>query len=320
MDSLKTKRHIFKFYVLVIFVFVLFSSTGAVLFRTSFETFQKGQIELKDYFLPLAAALLIFMAFYSVYAYRKNSPIITIEPFRESIDFGSESFDLKDIKEINLTGKIPFRYIITFPMEGASMVFNNGIKKFIYDDMYSNSWQLKKYIDQVVIKKIEFSETDTHQETKIDLRFENEELFKGNPLLSLRGISLWGLIGFFIGMMIFKTKSPPMGFLIFFFVFSTFWFLLHSWMMHYFGLTKDYFIVRNHNFFWMQRIYRINEIKEVVFETQPRQPNCLRIITIDFKHKIYPAGTLRDKTWLYLKDRLEAKGVTVRNECINDYH
>jgi len=36
----------------------------------------------------------------------------------------------------------------------------------------------------------------------------------------------------------------------------------------------------------------------------------------DFRNKLYPAGTLRDKTWLEMKSRLEIKGVKVRNECI----
>jgi len=316
MNNIISKRHIFKFYLSVIFVFIFFSSVGAVLLHNTNDLIQKGQMELKDYFLPIAALFLFFLAFYSVYTFRKNSPIIIIDPQRKSINFGSESFDLNEIKEISLTGKFPFRFIIKIPMEGASFVFNNGNKKFIFDDMYSNAWQLKKYIDQVIIHKNAFSESEAQKESNIDLRFENEEIFKGNPLISLRGISLWGLIGFFLGLMIFKMKSPTMGFIIFFFGFSTFWFLLNSWMMHYFSLTKDYFIVRNHNFFWMQKIYRINEIREIVFETQPRQPNCLRIITNDFRHKLYPAGTLRDKTWLYLKERLEVKGVVVRNECI----
>jgi hypothetical protein len=42
----------------------------------------------------------------------------------------------------------------------------------------------------------------------------------------------------------------------------------------------------------------------------------MRIITKDFRNKLYPAGTLRDKTWLEMKRQLELKGVTVRNECI----
>lgn len=286
--------------------------------HTTLEVFKKEQIEQKDYLLPMVPTFLFFMAFYSVYAYWKNSPTIIIDPHRKSITFGTETYYVQDIEKVTLTGKMPFRYIIRFPMEGASILFKNGVERFIYDDMYSNSWQIKKFIDQVVNNKIEETEREIKSINKNPLRFEKEELFKGNPLTSLRGISLWGLIGFFVGMMIFKMKTPPIGFLIFIFGFSAFWFVLHSWMMHYFGLTKEYFVIRNHNYFWMQKIYRIDDIKEIVYESQGRQPNCLRIITKDFKNKLYPAGTLRDKTWLYLKGRLESNGIIVRNECIYD--
>ncbi len=318
MDIIKTKRHIFKFYILIIFAFVFFSTMGAIMLHTTVEVFQKEQMEQKDYLLPLVPTLLFFMAFYSVYAYWKNSPIITIDPYRKTINFGSEIYYLKDIKEISLTGKMPFRYILKLPMEGASILFKNGTERFFYDDMYSNSWQVKKFIDLVVIKKIDFSETASLPFDKNTLLFEKEELFKGNPLTSLRGISLWGLIGFFIALPIYNMKPPQIGFIISFFVFGTFWFILHSWMMHYFGLTKEYFVVRNHNYFWMKRIYRIDEINEIVFESHGNQPNCLRIITKDFKNKLYPAGTLRDKTWLYLKERLDRNGIKVRNESVYD--
>ena len=316
MEIIKTKRHIFKFYILIIFAFVFFSTLGGIMLHMTFEVFQKEQIEQKDYLLPLVPVLFFFLAFYTVYAYWKNSPTIIIDPHRRSINFGAELYYLNDIEKIKLTGKMPFRYIIKFPMEGASILFKNGIEKFIYDDMYSNTWQVKMFFDQVVIKKNEVTETEIKPINKNSLRFEKEELFKGNPLTSLRGISLWGLIGFFVGLMVFKMKAPPIGLFLFFFGFSVFWFVLHSYMMHYFGLTKEYFVIRNHNFFWMQKVYRIDEIKEIVYESQGQQPNCLRIITKDFKNKLYPAGTLRDKTWLYLKERLELNGIRVRNECI----
>ena len=318
MEIIKTKRHILRFYILIVFAFVFFSAIGAIMLHTTFEVFQKEQIDQKDYLLPLVPILLFFLAFYSVYAYWKNSPTIIIDPHRKSINFGSETFYLKDITKVILTGKKPFRYIIKFPMEGASILFKNGVERFIYDDMYSNTWQVKKFINQVVIKKIEVTETDIKPIHKNSLRFEKEELFKGNPLTSLRGISLWGLIGLFIWGIIFKIDNPSLGLFLFFLGFSVFWFVLHSWMMHYFGLTKEYFVIRNHNYFWMQKIYRIDEIKEVVYESQGQQPNCLRIITKDFKNKLYPAGTLRDKTWLYLKKRLESNGIKVRNESIYD--
>ena len=317
MEVIKARRHIFKFYALVIFAFIFYSGLGALLLHTTIDVFQKGNLEPKDYFLPLAPLLLFFLAFYTVYAYWKNLPEIIIDAHKKSISFGSETYYFNDIEEVTLSGKMPFRYIFRFPMEGASIVFKNGVERYIYDDMYPNSWEVKKFIEQVVINKEAFSKIEIKPIYKSDLRFEKQELFKGNPFLSLRGISLWGLIGFFIGLMIFKSK-PPLSFLITFAIFTPFWFVLHSWMMHYFGLTKVFFVVRNHNYFWMHKIYRIDEIKEIVYESQGNQPNCLRIITKDYKNKLYPAATLSDKTWLYLKERLEANGVTVRNETIYD--
>jgi hypothetical protein len=46
-------------------------------------------------------------------------------------------------------------------------------------------------------------------------------------------------------------------------------------------------------------------------------PNCLRIITKDFRNNRFPAATLRDRTWLLLQEQLEMKGIIVRNECIS---
>lgn len=182
-----------------------------------------------------------------------------------------------------------------------------GTEKILFDDMYANSYELKLSLDQVILKKKEFKPTLTNEISRAEIRFENEETFKGNQFTSLRDISLWGLIGFFTFMLFSKWQSPPVGLLIFFGAFGAFWFILHSWLMHYFGLTKDYLIVRNHNFIWKVKIYRLTDIKEVVFETQGKQPNCMRIIAKDFRNKPYPAGTLRDKTWFDLKANLKQK-------------
>ncbi len=87
-------------------------------------------------------------------------------------------------------------------------------------------------------------------------------------------------------------------------------------MMHYFVVTKDFLIIKNHNFLWATKIYSLSEINEIVYETQGKQPNSMRVITKDFRNKLYPAGTLRDETWLDMKKELETNGIAVRNECI----
>lgn len=314
MTTITTKRHPIKFYGSVAFGTLFLCGLGTLLLFASIDTLQKENPAAMDYFLPVFSLAFYLFGFSMPYAYWQNSPKITLD--KHSIKIGQDIFYLKNIKDIALTGKMPFKFIITYPMEGTALLFNDGTEKILFDDMYSNSSEIKLFLEQTVIKKQDFNHDSIKEVSRNGLRFVKEETFKGNQFTSLRGISLWGLIGLFSFLLISKSPIPSLGLLHFFGAFGTFWFILHSWMMHYFGLTKDYLIVRNHNFVWKAKIYRLVDIKEVVYETQGKQPNCMRIITNDFRNKLYPAGTLRDKTWLDLKDKLEAKGVTVRNECI----
>ena len=314
MTTITTRKHILKFYVLIGFAFLFFGALGTLMAKLFLDKLFGGSFETKDYFLLIISAAIYFMAFYTVYRYSKGSPIIVVDS--QNITFGDyETFQLIDIEEIHLTGKMPFRYIIRFPMEGAMILFKDGTIKYIYDDLYSNSWELKSFLEQVVINKKSYVELNSAKINPDDLSFELGVEFKGNQFTSLRGLTLWGLIGFFFFMII-RTKNPAIGGIIFFLVFGSFWFTLNSWLMHYFVLANDYFVVKNHNFIWLKKYYRLKDIKEIVFETQGKQPNCLRVITNDFRNKLYPAGTLRDKNWLELKEELEKKGISVRNECI----
>ena len=81
-------------------------------------------------------------------------------------------------------------------------------------------------------------------------------------------------------------------------------------------VSDNFFVVKNHNFIWTKKVYDISDIREIVFETQGKMPNCLRIITKDFRNKIYTAGTLRDKNWLALKAKLDGYKIKVSIECI----
>lgn len=314
MTVITSKRHPLKFYAVLIFAFLFLSALGTLFLFVSFDLLQKDNTETKNYFLPIFSIALYSLAFSVVYAYLKNSPKISID--KHTIAFGNERFYLKEIKQVILTGKMPFRLIIRFPMEGTALIFNDGTERFFFDDLFSNSWEIKSFLEQTVIKKTEYIPPQIEKVDSNSIRFEQMETFKGNQLTSLRGIMLWGLIGFFAFLLISKVQSVTIGPVIFFTVFGTFWFLFSSWLMHFFCITNDYFIVKNHNFVWLTKIYRIEDIKEIVYETQSNQPNSLRIITKDFRNKLYPAGTLRDKTWLEMKSILEKKGVKVRNECI----
>lgn len=264
--------------------------------------------------MPVFSVAVYLLAFYTIYRYYKNAPAIQVDI--QTISFGKETFSLCDLQQIAFTGKRNFPYVISFPMEAATLQFSDGRIKYIFDDMYENAWQIKSFLKQVVIDKKSFAEQSTQRIDKSELDREWYDTFKGNQFTSLRGISLWGLVGLFLYMLITGSKTPTKGLLIFFVVFCAFWFFFHSWLMHYFKVSQNYFVVKNHNLFWKRKAYSVHDIQEIVFETQGKMPNCLRVITKDFRNKLYPAGTLRNKTWLALKDKLESHNIKVRNECI----
>jgi len=249
-----------------------------------------------------------------VCTYFKNAPKVIID--ENTIKIAKESFDLNSIKKVILTGKIPFRFIINFPMEATKIEFNNGRTKVLFDDMYSNSHEVKAFLEQVIVKKQEFKTTPLKKVNVAELKLEDSEVFKGNQFTSFRGLSLWGLLITFSFLIIVEASSVNALALLFFAVFAVVWFLIHVRFMHYFVLTECFMVIRNHIFVQRKKVYHLSNVKEIVFETQGRQPNGMRIITTDFKSTLYPAATLKDSNWLKMKKKLELKGVLVRNECI----
>lgn len=314
MKIIETKRHPLKFYTALAFGFLFLCALGSFMIYIGLNNESNSQSNNKHISMLIFGGIIYLLAIWMIYSYWKNSPKITINS--NNLKIGNEIYSLNSINDVILKGKVPFRFIINFPMEGTTILFNNGRDKILFDDMYSNSHEVKAFLEQVVINKQEFKTIKPKKISSNELRFENKEVFKGNQFTSLRGISLWGLIGFFTFLFLFKENNLKLEGLIFFWLLGGFWFLLNSWLMHYFELTKNFLIISNHNFIWKNRIYNFSDIKEVVFESQGKQPNCMRVITKDFRNKLYPAGTLRNKTWLEMKKKLEAKGVKVRNECI----
>jgi len=305
MTKISTKLSI-KFYFAVALFFII----GTMPLLPIIIGLPEKKTDNKE-FMVFFGIVICILGFSMFYAYLKNSPKVTID--KDTIKIGYMTFYVKNIKDIVLTGK---RALGIIPMESITILFDNGKKKVLFDDMYSNSSDIKLFLEQVVINKQEYNPILLKNINKNMIRFEKEETFRGNQFINIHGILLWGVIGFFI-FAIFSwierqilTTIP----LIFSVVYCTGWFFSFSYLMHYFGLTKDYLIIKNSNFIWMAKIYCLSDIKEVVFEQQGRSPNGMRVITTDFKKKLYIAAPLRKKTWLEMKRELEQRGIKVRDE------
>lgn len=307
MTSIQAKRSILGFYFAIAFVAIACCAMGVL----SFKMFLDGG----GYSGLLFTAAIISMPVCFIVNYFKNCPTLVVD--KKQFRSNNEIYDWADISKIDLTGKIPYKYLFfNFPKEGTTLTFYNGSVKYFYDDFYANAWQVKSFIQQVIINKKESADITTHQIDKEELQLKNFEIFKGNQFLSVYGTMLWGMLGAIIFIALMGKRTPPLAFYVFIAVFGTFWILFISYLMYFFVLTDKYFVVRNHNFFWVYQVYPIVDIKEIVFEKQGSGINSLRIISKDFRYKLYRADSLRDKTWLDLKDKLELKGIRVRNESI----
>lgn len=309
-----SKRHPLKFYLLVCFGSLFILALGIFIIHMSILEFEVETPEPKVYILPVLGVILVGFAVAMPWVYFKNAPQITID--KHSITFGKERISFTQIDDIAITGKMPFKFIFSFPMEGSAILLKNGTEKFLYDDFYINSATMKLFLQQVVLDKKEFTPLTISKVNPDAIRFEEEEHFKGNALLSFRGLTLWGMIGFLVFISMKKANTMNHENILTTLGIGLMWFFLHSWFMYYFGVTQNYLVIRNHNYFWKVILYRLDDVLEVVFESHGRQPNGMRVITKDFKHKFYLAGTLSDKTWLSMKRRLESKGIRVRNESI----
>jgi ABC-type multidrug transport system fused ATPase/permease subunit len=314
MTTIVSKRHFFKFYFSLILATLFYLSIGTVLLFIYINEIFSGSIALKTHAMPVFFIACYAIAGYSVYRYFKNAPNIILD--KNNITFNKQTYSIADINEVTLTGKHPFKYGFNFPMEAVTITFNTNETKYIFDEMYSNTWEIKSFLKQVVIDNKYFFDPSEYTVDIHALTLEFFETYKGPVLTSLRGISLWGVIGFFAFILVYGAQPIPKGYFVGLFCISIIWFLLHVNLLNYFQVSDNYFVVRNHNFFWTKKAYYLKDIEEVVFETQGKMPNCLRIITKNYKNKLYPASTLRDKTWLELKDKLEKHKIYVRNECI----
>lgn len=315
MVSVSTRRHIFKFY-LTLFLSSLFLLTIGVFMLYLFidELDKPHSLGGRCFFLA-AGLFVVFVTFHLPHRYFRNSPGITVDA--TGIRFNQEFYGWADLEELQLTGKQPFRIFMgNFPMEGMMLRFKDGTVKYTFDDVYANAPEIKSFIQTVVVEKRD-PEKRRSQHPNTQSSTENDgELFKGNQFTSFHGIILWAVALSLLTFITMALSEQHPGRAAAVALFLAGWFFLFTHPMNYAVLTPGYLIVKNHNLPWKSHTYPLGKIKEVVFESHGNQPNCLRIISTDFRNKLYPCATLRDKTWLALEKRLTEKGISVRNECI----
>lgn len=300
-----SKRNPYKFYLNLILIngfFLILISIFQEYFKYSKNSFIIGSLIL------LAIAIAITMGFI------KNAPRIILD--KKGIRIKNDFYWWHDLSSAKLTGK---GGMIFTSGECATLTFNDSTEIKIIDDFYSNIAEIKCFIQQIVIEKKDKIEEFNHEIESLELTKEEATTYNGNPIFTLSGIMMWGLMVLFLVVPVINSVgniiSKAYAFLFFL---SALLFLLFSRMYHSFKISDQYLQVKKNYFFWRKEVYEINLIKEIVFYRYSRHSNGVIVITKDFNSKSFLVANLSDKTLLRMKKDLEEKKIKVRNECISE--
>ena len=274
----------------------------------SYKKISKQEVSIEGVLLVLLANACSIAAIYFPRMYFKNAPVIKVDG--DYIWFNRKRYALSEIEHIRFSGKerVTGRFSGGGRYEAISMAFRNGELKHAFDTFYTNMYKIK----QELYNRVDISK---HSKLKPNIAITaastQDATYKTSQFKSFRGIILWIFISCAILGIIVSHKQ----------ILSATYFILtmllfHSIWMYYPSVKGECLIIKNHNFLWVNRKFKLNNIKECVFDTYNKWPNCLRVITKDFKQYHYPCCTLRDKQWIALKKHIESKGIPVRNECI----
>jgi hypothetical protein len=228
-----------------------------------------------------------------------------------------------EVQAFNLTGKEPERFMFTsLPMEAITILNKNGTKEIAFGKYYSNFDRLRTAFHFINLK-IEKNEKITSdcfievaREKPLISNLTDLRKFGGNHLLTFNGLIAYGSIVFALWLIMFANNNMPiLAGLIVLSILLLFGPGLYGYQLHYFKLNEEFLVVRNHLWFWQNDAYMIKDIREIVFEEPHKMSTSLRVITNNYESKLYPAGSIRQKSWRKLSEEISAYGVKVRNEA-----
>lgn len=281
---------------------------GVVIGFFSYEMFSEEELS-KGLIGVVCSIAMVSLSFWMPWEYITNSPAIRID--NQSISFGFEKHKLSEIKDIVLVGKVPYPSLWTVYVEGASITFKDGLVKYIYEDKYSNSSDLKLHLQKNLGQQL----AEVNLDNLVVPVQVKDKSFGLNHILTFNGLVFYALLGVY-GWLLLGHSFPSI-------VVSTMISLLAvtscgfiSYQMHFVEFYQNQLVVRNSIWFWRRKIYRFENIHEVVIEIPYRLSTSIRIVTSDFKSKLYPAGNLGNSDWKELIAELEDLGIHVRNEAV----
>lgn len=253
---------------------------------------------------------------YLLYSYVKQLPVIRINDTGVTLHslLLRQQFDWPEVESVKYTGKDSFQFASGFPMETMVIHLKDKRPIKIFYEHYANGYLIQQYVKSYYEHRYPPVFPDEKSVLSHELTGELFTTYKGIPLLSFRGISLWGFILFIIILTMKDGVSSkailPVSMI------CLLWYAVNSYFCFYIKVSANYLIIKNYFVPFVGKRYRLSDIQEMAVETYPKWPNCLRVITNSFQYKVFPCGLVRDKEWRSFMKMIRKKGMKMRNEAI----
>lgn len=308
--------------VILFFGVVFFGAIGVLLLKFQIDNPDNP----KRLFGIIAGFGIIGFSLFTLIYFFKTFPTVTITTERIilKLPFKRQEINLKDIQSIGLVGKSPMTFLfITMPVESTTIITKDLNTIIIWDDFYLNIDRIKFALEKInglidegqndFSKLPSLTMVEKPKNHLNDNRFEQYLDFKGLWIVNYRGIMFYGMITFFVIMIGIKGNLNS-GSIYLLGGISAFLYLVFGYQFFYYKLSDNLLLIKNHLWPWANRTYKLGEIKEIIFEAPGKLPNSIKVRTNDYKIRLFPGASLRDKTFKEFETELTKRGVVVRNE------
>lgn len=236
----------------------------------------------------------------------KNAPAIIIDHQAVSIKkiWGKKKkIDGQDISQIDLFEMVAAH--TTWDSVITRIHLLSGEKIKIADSFFKNIGDMKLALIENFPDKIKSFQTG---KKNIPVKIQEHEpiKFSGNKFLNYHNLLFLLLI---LLLFFFPLRSNKENNIWAATIILPLFYLILGYRTHYFILDNDFFTIKNHYFPWVNKQYKIESIIAFNFEYAYRGTQGLRITTKDFRSRFYLAGSLREKHWKALQEKLEALGI-----------
>ena len=193
MEKIVSKRHKGYFYLTLTLGSIFLLGLATIMLVTYVNACKDGSLTSKQNFLPLISLGTYIFTIYLVYCYFRNVPIVSID--KNTISIGKSTYNWIDATDIKLSGKQQFKCFGNFKYESTSITFIDNTTKVFFDNFYSNTAEIKSFIDNVIINKKESVENSLLPIDEADVANGFCDEIKGNVFTSYRGIFMLVYVG-----------------------------------------------------------------------------------------------------------------------------